>query len=291
MGRKRNQGKARRAAKAKQEAEGKKNGQTATSEEERADNNGQTMPANTNDLGQALAVEIQRMQNDDTKCKHGFDPFSSGEISSQFVPAFVGSFEAGRVSGSGTSPTLQVCLIAAQKITMNEFADVWNDSTEIELAMSFFLYLGTQDILNGEYDHAKAKTVAAMARFLEQHIAVELEQTQPLFRFNKTIETYYADQHTLVTFFRKRIPCSCLDKKYEEVKHISKLGLCYNPQCSHFQFGDGRVEYSKTMYCDRCLRVTYCSRSCQKAHWKEHKPDCEKYTALISEFEDNKKQS
>ncbi len=197
MGRKRNQGKARRAAKAKQEAEEKKNNQTATTEagEERANNNGQTMPANTNELGQALAVEIQRMQNDDTKCKHGFDSFSSRDVATQFVPAFLKSYK--ECIRSGTS--FQVCLIAAQKITMDEYADVWNDSTEIELATSFFLCLGTQDILNGDDDDAKM--AATFARYFEQYIAVELKQTQPLLRFNKIIETHYADMHSLVTFF------------------------------------------------------------------------------------------
>ena len=26
--------------------------------------------------------------------------------------------------------------------------------------------------------------------------------------------------------------------------------------------------------CSRCKQVWYCSRECQKAHWKVHKPDC-----------------
>ena len=38
--------------------------------------------------------------------------------------------------------------------------------------------------------------------------------------------------------------------------------------CSNcFKFG----EFAK---CSRCRKVCYCSRECQKAHWKEHKKEC-----------------
>ncbi len=30
----------------------------------------------------------------------------------------------------------------------------------------------------------------------------------------------------------------------------------------------------KLKACSGCLDVYYCSRACQNAHWKEHKPDC-----------------
>jgi len=91
-----------------------------------------------------------------------------------------------------------------------------------------------------------------------------------------------ADLHTLVKFFRKRIPCSCscLDAKYEEVKATTKMGWCFNLQCNLL-----RVERSKTMYCDRCRFVTYCSRECQKAHWSKHQATCDKAAALKAKFD------
>ncbi len=30
----------------------------------------------------------------------------------------------------------------------------------------------------------------------------------------------------------------------------------------------------KTLQCTRCRKVRYCSRECQKSHWKTHKPAC-----------------
>ena len=154
------------------------------------------------------------------------------------------------------------------------------DYVKMESVMSFLLSNGAQLILEGNYDHARQ--IATYARFIEQHIAIELKQSKALYNFPKILEGYKADMHTLVKFFRRRISCSCLDTRYEEVKNITKMGVCYNKQCNH---PNGRVEYSKTMYCDRCLRVTYCSRECQKADWSGHKSNCEECAARIAEFE------
>ena len=89
--------------------------------------------------------------------------------------------------------------------------------------------------------------------------------------------------HTLVKYFRKRIPCSCLDGKYDEVKAITKLGFCFNPECN-FEMS-GELERSKTMYCSRCRCATYCSRECQKADWARHKSYCDKDAAERAEFD------
>ena len=266
MGRKRDQGKARKAAKAKAKQEA----------EERENNNGQTTAYEPEE--QLTAAQMQRVQSGNAKCLHGFDPVSDIHITncSQFVIAFLESFDEAR--GSGTS--LQICLIAARDATMDEYAEVWTDSAEMESVIRCLLFFGTEEILKG--DDYYAKTAATFARYFEEHISVVLKETQALFRWNKIFETHYADLHSLVNFFRHRIPCSCLDEKYEEVKNITKMGVCYNKQCNH---PNGRVEYSKTMYCDRCLRVTYCSRECQKADWSGHKSNCEECAARIAEFE------
>jgi len=269
MGRKRDQGKARKAAKAKAKQEA----------EERENNNGQTTAYEPEE--QLTAAQMQRVQSGNAKCLHGFDPVSDIHITncSQFVIAFLESFDEAR--GSGTS--LQICLIAARDATMDEYAEVWNDSAKMESVMRCLLFFGTQDILKG--DDKNAKTAATSARYFEEHIAFVLKETQALYRWNKILETQDADLHSLVNFFRHRIPCSCLDEKYEEVKNIIKMGICYNKQCN---LSNGRVEYSKTMYCDRCRSVTYCSRECQKAHWTNHKDQCGKFAAQISEFQATK---
>eukprot|EP00574_Skeletonema_japonicum_P000413 CAMPEP_0201739022 /NCGR_PEP_ID=MMETSP0593-20130828/45556_1 /ASSEMBLY_ACC=CAM_ASM_000672 /TAXON_ID=267983 /ORGANISM="Skeletonema japonicum, Strain CCMP2506" /LENGTH=267 /DNA_ID=CAMNT_0048233259 /DNA_START=26 /DNA_END=829 /DNA_ORIENTATION=+ len=260
MGRKRNQGKARKAAKAKAREE----------DEERMNE--------TTINGRELALEAQThwIQISDAKCMHGFHPLPSREISSQFAPEFFGSFHEARGSGN----PLPTRLIAAHNATIVEYADVWKDSTKMEVAMSYCLSIGTNYILEDKYDHASR--IATTARYFEEHIAVELKENQALFRWNKLCEAQNAERHTLVTFFRKRIPCSCLHEKYEEVKPISKMGMCFNTQCN---LPNRRTKRSKTMYCVGCRRVTYCSRECQKAHWKEHKADCFKFAKIKADFD------
>ncbi len=80
------------------------------------------------------------------------------------------------------------------------------------------------------------------------------------------------DEHTLVSFLRKNIPCNCLDEKYNEVKDtVKKMGLCQNRHC---KIPGCQVERSKMLKCARCLSVSYCSSECQAAHWCEHKKRC-----------------
>ena len=233
---------------------------------------------------QAKEMLAKRMQR--PPCKHNADPICLKVDSTvfQFVYAFRKAFN----EAIERSDLRKNFLITAKNATMDKFADVWNDSAKLEMAISFLLCKGTQDILEGGEQYTmigsddNARKSAAFARFFEQHIAVELEQTQALINWPKITNAYVGDNHTLVKFYRHRIPCSCLDEKYEEVKHITKMGMCNNPECS---VSNGRVERSKTKYCSRCRRLTYCSRECQEAHWMTHKPFCDKCAARKAAFE------
>eukprot|EP00984_Skeletonema_dohrnii_P010518 scaffold4102_cov76-Skeletonema_dohrnii-CCMP3373.AAC.3 len=261
MGRKRNQGKARKAAKAK------------------ADN-------------EEALTELQRLGlsakllEDGTVfiCLHGAGSLCYEGICHEFVTAFREEFYD--AADQDDDADLSSCLIAAEDATKDGFSEVWNDSDQVEIAISCFLSEGAQHILEGEYDGAREKAV--FARYLEQHIAFELKQTQAKMNWVKIDEqwpmwdTMRGDVHTLVKFFRKRVPCKCLDEKYEQVKSITKMGRCCNAECP---IPCGFVERSKTMYCSRCRNVTYCSPECQKADWSDHKETCNEYVARIAEFE------
>ena len=136
-------------------------------------------------------------------------------------------------------------------------------------------------------DNDAAWDSAIFARFLEQYAAIRFKQTQAVFNWSKIIVlTQIVDEHTVVKFYRRRIPCSCLEKTYEQVKTMTKMGACYGPKCP----SNGQVERSKTFYCSRCRNVTYCSRDCQKADSTIHKHECDKFVAEIAKFE-AKKQS
>ena len=88
--------------------------------------------------------------------------------------------------------------------------------------------MGTQFILDRELffeGHGDARAFATLARFFEQYIAVMLKKSQAVVNWAKICETHGADMHTLVKFFRTRIPCSCLDWTYQEVKLITKMAF------------------------------------------------------------------
>jgi len=218
-------------------------------------------------------------------CRHGFDHLSEKDICFQYANAFREAYNY--KNRQDCDANLSSCLIAAHKATtLDKFAEVGKDSAKMEIVISYFLSNGTQHILEGNYGAARA--LAIFARYLEQCTAVELKQTQAQVNWSKINEaTNPLDIHTLVKFLRKRIPCKCLDKKYKEVKDTTKLGFCYNPECT---IPDGQVERSKTFYCSRCRNVTYCSRDCQKADSPIHKHECDKFVAEIAKFE-AKKQS
>ena len=280
MGRKRNQGKARKAAKAKAREEAEENGRN---------NNSQSTTSGPV-VQSLLSAQRQQLQAGGvyTKCKHGlFDPPVPIDIFSlpsfQFVTLFNESLgEADEKGGLSFSD----CLIAAKNATWDQYADVWKDSMKLEMAISVCLCVGTDAILGNRGSCNSAIIFAAYARFFEQYIAVEVKHTQALYNWPKIGETYNADLHTLVKFFRHRNFCSCLDEKYEEVKHVAKMGRCFNPQCS---IPNGDVERSKAKYCSRCRNATYCSRECQEAHWSKHKCYCDNGAARIARFEAKQK--
>eukprot|EP00984_Skeletonema_dohrnii_P018324 scaffold8534_cov79-Skeletonema_dohrnii-CCMP3373.AAC.1 len=271
MGRKRNQGKARKAAKARAKAR----------EEVEESNNQRT----NGQQQQSLAEQMQQLQignsnflltsgSDATKCRHGFEEMDNMCI--DFVSAFRKAVQKAVKRGESTLS----CLVEAKNATMDEFAGVWNDSAKMEIVMSYYLSHGTESILEG--NNGYALECAVHARYMEQWAAVKLHETQAITNWSK-VEAMSADSHTRVKFFRRRIPCRCLDAKYDEVKSITKMGRCFNPQCP-----DGRVERNKTMYCSRCRCITYCSRECQKADWTAHKQECDEFVARIAKFEAEK---
>ena len=256
MGRKRNQGKARRAAKA-----------AKAREEEAQESRGSG----------SQMMEAVLSCAEGIKCVHGAGPLTL-ENSGSLLFLYAFGEELDKAIERSTDATSS--LAEARSATRVQFAEVWKDSTKIKIAIALFLMLGTHNLLGGKYDTARG--LAICARYLQQYISVELHQTQALYNWPKIEDTYFADDHTLVKFFRHRIPCSCLEEKYQEVKHITKLGRCWFTHCSV----PGRIlERSKTMYCSRCRNITYCSLECQKADWSRHKPYCDKCTDMIAKFE------
>eukprot|EP00984_Skeletonema_dohrnii_P014588 scaffold6144_cov142-Skeletonema_dohrnii-CCMP3373.AAC.4 len=143
----------------------------------------------------------------------------------------------------------------------------------MKFVVSYLITCGTSKVLEG---HTKiASKYASLASYFEQYMEVDFLNTRPYPNWPKIRELYISDEHTLVSFLKKHIPCSCLDEKYKQVKSISKIGICFNPKCPL----PGEItKRSTTKCCSRCRwAVNYCSEECQEAAWPEHKADCDFY--------------
>ena len=151
--------------------------------------------------------------------------------------------------------------------------------------VSYFLHNGTMLILDGGDDNYFNSAI--LARFFEEWLKVEVHKSQACIDWPKVTESARCDKHTLVKYFWRRIRCSCLDEKYEEVKSITKMGVCFNQHCAHPKRS---VERSKLRCCSRCRSVTYCSRECQAADWSLHKSFCDEIAAKRAEFDASQEQ-
>lgn len=219
-------------------------------------------------------MEKLEINNYLTFCTHGSIPLPKGHICQQFVRQFEKHYH------NSTSDRLLESLEQAYQCTKEKYADVWNDSSKMELVCSSHLAVGTQAILDGFTSDARFD--ATFANYFEQHTAVHLKEKQASMDNPKLAELNDADPHTLVSYFRNRIPCSCLDAKYKQVKSNPKMGECCYEKCS---LRYNKVERSSMMSCGRCRIAHYCSTQCQKAHWKEHRLDCEEYVKEKAEFD------
>jgi hypothetical protein len=170
------------------------------------------------------AVEKKEIEEKEKEnCKHGCNQSSSQErFCEDFVKTFMDLFDSGTRRGDSSRVK---CLFEAACAATTKYANQLKRDSIPEQIRSYALAKGVKFILDGNNDDAR---VYAM---LESHVKVFSRTTLPDQAFTQMFELADADEHTLVQFFRKRIPCSCLDEKYKEVKHITKMGLCCNPEC------------------------------------------------------------
>ena len=213
---------------------------------------------------QSLTMQMQRLRinaSPPTVCRHGFPLLSDVEakIYVEFIETFIDTF----ISQNNVAEAF----ITAQEVTEEKFPSIYY--SKLEVLISILLSKGTQMILEG--DNRQAQLHAMLAFFFEDYLEVEVRKTRGVPCPMKLLELKNADEHTLVSYYRKRISCSCLDKKYKKVKSVKKMGWCCNKTCS---LPGRKVERSKMFSCTRCGYANYCSVECQRVNWKEHKENC-----------------
>jgi hypothetical protein len=140
-------------------------------------------------------------------------------------------------------------LEAGVEAAWGNIAVVLGDVSMMKDAVSVYVADAVQFILIGNND-ISAKIYASFAYYFEQLIA----STNPMNKTARLIidgqgitELQMGDMKTVVEYLRKRIPCSCLDEKYDEVKFVTKMGICANPTCSC-----KRLERKKMFTCTGC---------------------------------------
>jgi hypothetical protein len=167
---------------------------------------------------------------------------------------------------------------AARAATDEKFPSLYKDAVSIELVSRAFLCIGAELLLDRRANSSleiKAKnlfrcaTSLAFSEYLRQYIEVKLHRSKPSLYFHKIHDLICSDHRRMVSYLRKRIPCSCLDAKFSEVKSQKKMSICNNLNCCR-----EKVELKALLTCDRCRRAHYCSQRCQAADWQLHKHDC-----------------
>eukprot|EP00984_Skeletonema_dohrnii_P026142 scaffold15439_cov67-Skeletonema_dohrnii-CCMP3373.AAC.2 len=274
VSRKKAKGKARKAAKAKKEEE---------EEKEAHDESSATAAQRREQEGAEAQLQMQRLLIDSLPppCKHGFDPFPAGHICDRFVRFYLDTCASSDAPTKWTGFGARVVpLLEALDAMEDKYPEVLYDSSKMKHILTYFSSVGTQQILDGDDD--AARITSAVIVIFEEVIAFRVQKTQAGLHIQKMLEMVNADDHTLVSFFRKRITCSCLDKKHKEVKSIKKMGLCNNKTCP---LPDRKVERSKMLHCTRCRDAYYCSRDCQKAAWSDHREDCKERAVENAMFE------
>ena len=252
--RKKAQGKARKAAKA---------------EKRRAEEQQSTAASNDQ---QALSAQMQQLQlqdllsqhhgetNDDDDCMHGHTLLPDEDVAHQFMISFMSHFcDALNSDGKPGPKNIEAAMNATDE--MLGYHTLQNEE-KVDWCLSYLYGMGTEFILGD--DARQASIIAEIACLFELNKCSTFGTKEPELFFANS----FADIHTLVSFFRKKIPCSCLDEKYEDVKKVSKLNRCRNPKCFRLE------KRRKFLYCTGCRSTNYCSRECQKEDWSRHKQTC-----------------
>ena len=210
-------------------------------------------------------------------CWHGMIfPYEAGnEICLDFINAFAAAFHSkDMVAGQGP-------FTAAYHATIDKYANVY--SSKLDTVISMLLSRGTKCILDGGENNRVAQLFASFASYFEDYMVVRVHKSKAP-NISKKFELLGADDHTLVSYYRKRIPCACLDEKYNEVKSVKKIGRCRNTNC---RLPGRKVERRKMFYCTRCGGANYCSSECQRADWKKHKEQCDAVVKMKAAFKSN----
>ena len=169
--------------------------------------------------------------------------------------------------GNGITDLMKVA--RALSIGYEKFPQIWTDDTHRHWAIARLLADGVNMILHDVHPRSVATLTAAIYA-IEECDPISMTSTRHTTdkEYLKNRDIASGCERSLIQFFRQRIPCSCLDKKYTALKVQPKTGPCSH--CKQMK------ERSALKVCSGCNREQYCSRDCQAAHWPVHKEKCKR---------------
>lgn len=195
-------------------------------------------------------------------CHHGWDPqeYAEAHDCHKFIEVVLDVITKATVAGTA----------CADAIDTTQNLQVWDDRVQLEWVHKALISIGTSILIAEDDDREvfDCSVVLGLCEHIRQHLNCVLDECQPFCYHARVHDLLNADQRRLVSYLKKRIPCSCLKDKYRKVKALPKMGTCRYPKCSQPQ---AKVALSKLLTCSRCKIQHYCSVQCQTADWQRHK--------------------
>jgi len=181
------------------------------------------------------------------------------------IDAFRDTFR-NHLTGETASNPLEILMEVLEK-----HPDILQQDENRKFIQAYLVKLSTDSLLENvtkdEFNIAERN--ALMLSFLE---VCDFTKQNPFDSLNskdlilKHMDLFNGCKRSLVKFYRKRIPCHCLDEAHAELKPQSKTGVCSH--CGE------RFERKFLKECSICELEKYCSKDCQIAHWPQHKKKC-----------------
>ena len=131
-----------------------------------------------------------------------------------------------------------------------------------------------QRIITRHPDHAQVENVKDWSSSFLKQGSMILMQVGDKQRFAKRIHLLYGDGKERSSMLYDEAIDTTWRFYRKNVKSWSKYPLaCIN--CGKFEEKEGGRKHNQ---CSACMNALYCSKECQKLHWKHHKADCKAYS-------------
>jgi len=191
------------------------------------------------------------MEGDDNGgCNHGRTPLTiMGKNGFEFVDYCVTIWE-------DTNPTLvNFKSFLSSTLSLGKFSNLFQDADKMTLVKAYLKASATSLYLGGKIDEA-AGVVACIILLEDSTVFNESE-------LKKLVVDEAGDSRSrgnnIANYLSAQIPCSCLDQS----KQRALCNFCKKTERSNL-----------LQQCSACFGVSYCSKECQRADWKNHRKVC-----------------